>query len=136
MPRKQAERTFVAGDEVRIAKKSRVVDREREHEGLKDDERIPIDQDVTGTEGRVVGTPYASPTKDGETCIPIERNDGAVMSVPLRRLERVNRTPRVSGSSEDGGGFGSVSRETYEFWRKHFQKKGARQSRKKKRKRG
>jgi len=97
---KKQQRTFVQGDSVKIAKKSHVIDREREHENLPEHARVPIEDDVTGIEGKIAGTPYESPAKGGEVCVPIELSSGAVLAVPESRLERVGQSkPAKAGYS-------------------------------------
>lgn len=90
------QRIFGMGGKVRIAKKSRVVDKGRAHEGLSEEDKHPIDQDVTGEEGEICGGEYQSTTKDGEYCVPIKLKNGAVVGVPETRLEPVQagRAPR------------------------------------------
>ncbi len=88
MPAKN-NRMFAVGEKVRVAKKSHVIDRERANEGLADDDRIPIEQDVTGYEGEVCSQPYDSPMKDGTSCVPIRLPNDAVIGVPEDRVERV-----------------------------------------------
>lgn len=120
-PLDDAPEVFPAGEEVKIARKAHVIDRERENEGLKEDKKVPLEMDVTGFKGYVCGMPYASKTKDGETCVPIDLGDGSVLAVPTKRLERVNRTPRREENAEQRGGSSPVGKETMEFWRKHFE---------------
>jgi hypothetical protein len=115
---------FDRGEEVKIAKKSRLVDVARAHEDLTPEARVPIDMDVTGVQGRICGTPYHSTSKDGEVCVPIELGDGNVLGIPASRLERTSRTPRTDASeSIRQTGKSSVSMETMEFWEKHFKEK-------------
>lgn len=90
MAKRQAQ-DLVDGTRVRIKKKSRVVDKDRINEGFRPGEPRPeIDQDVTGREGVVCGSPYDSPLKDGERCVPIRLAGGAVISVPENRLGRTS----------------------------------------------
>lgn len=81
-------RLFKIGEKVRVAKRSHVIDREREGEGLAPEDRVPIEQDVTGYEGEVCSQPYESPLKDGTSCIPIRLPNDAVIGVPEDRVER------------------------------------------------
>lgn len=115
----QQNRLFGMGEEVKIAKKSRVVDKERRHEGLAKKDRIPIDVDVTGVEGRVTAPPYWS-EKRGQVMVPIKLPNEAVVCVPEDRLEKVAKLPR-NGDAGGGGGF-APSRETVEFWREYFKR--------------
>jgi hypothetical protein len=85
----KAQRSLMPGTRVKIAKRSHVIDREREHENLAPEDRIPIEAEVTGMEGTVMSTPYESPSKGGEVCVPIEVGNGAVLGVPENRLEPV-----------------------------------------------
>jgi len=94
-------RQFAYGDRVRVAKKSRVVDKEREHENLSDEDKVPIDQDVTGLEGEVTGESYASTTKPGEYCVPIKLPNEAVIAVPEKRLERTFESRNIRSSLSD-----------------------------------
>jgi len=122
--RPKQNRVFGLGEKVKIAKKSWVVDRERSQEGLPQEERVPIEQDMTGQECEVTGFPYWSEEK-GEACVPIKLSNEAVISVPESRLERAHRhTPtrerleRSDGVENRGGS--APSKETVEFWRKYF----------------
>jgi hypothetical protein len=94
----KATRELLPGTRVKIAKRSHVVDRERAHENLPPEERIPIEAEVTGLEGTVMSTPYESPSKGGEICVPIEVGSGAVLGVPENRLEPVGPARGHSGS--------------------------------------
>ena len=122
-------RPFAAGELVKVAKKSHVLDVERQHEGVDPAGLPPIDQDVTGMEGEICGEPYESIPKGGEVCVPIRVANGAVISVPEARLERAEKTaPRLDGGGQIG--VSPLSRESYEFWKRHF----AAEDRKKRRK--
>lgn len=116
-----AARWFAQGERVKVAKKSRVVDKEREFEGV-DPASLPIiDQDVTGMEGEVYSESYYSEQR-GETLTPIMLGNGAVISVPEKRLERADKSRRhVDGGGQIG--LSSVSKETLEFWRDYFRMK-------------
>jgi hypothetical protein len=94
-------RAFVMDERVKIVKKSHVIDRERAHEGLAEAEREPIEADVTGAEGVVTAPPYENPQR-GETFVPIKLENGAVVSVPEKRLERV----KVGAGSRAGAKVG------------------------------
>ena len=76
------------GDLVKVAKKSVVVDKERALEGIPEDQRTPLESDVTGVTGSVCGTPYFSKEK-GENCVPVRLRSGAVIAVPEGRLDKV-----------------------------------------------
>lgn len=118
-PVENQNRAFQHGEEVRIAKKTHVVDRDRAHEGQAPGVLPPIEQDMTGSEGRVDAQEYYSEEK-GEVFVPIRLRNEAVISVPESRLERVG----PSGHRKDGGGqsgVSGVSAETLEFWRKVFE---------------
>lgn len=84
-------REIFAGDVVKVAKKTRVFDEKRDHEGL---DHIPqadrpvLDVDVTGIEGQVQGAGYVSP-RHGEVMVPIKTRGGAVLTVPASRLKKV-----------------------------------------------
>lgn len=91
MPAKR-ERHFQIGDKVKVAKKSHVIDRERENEGLSPEDRVPIEEDVTGYEGEVCSQPYESPLKDGGSCVPIRLPNDAVIGVPEDRIERAGES--------------------------------------------
>jgi hypothetical protein len=82
------ERFFRIGEKVKVAKKSHVIDRERDGEGLDPEARVPIEEDVTGYEGEVCSQPYESPLKDGQSCVPIRLPNDAVIGVPEDRIER------------------------------------------------
>lgn len=84
----QSTRVFGIGESVRVSKKSRVVDKDRAGEGSPPGTLEPIDQDVTGLEGEVIGPAYESPLKDGAHCVPIKLANEAVIGVPVDRLER------------------------------------------------
>ncbi|MGI0149550.1 MAG: hypothetical protein ACREDF_08485 [Thermoplasmata archaeon] len=116
------QRIFATGEEVRVKKKSRIVDQDRALENIAPENRVPIDQVVTGVQGMVCSEPYASPMKDGEYCVPIKLANDAVIGVPESRLERVSRTPRLERSGE--GGHSPVSEETVNFWRDYFRQRG------------
>ena len=117
-------RVFGLGERVKIAKKSWVVDRERSQEGLPQDDRAPIEQDMTGQECEVVGVPYWSEQK-GEVCVPLRLNNEAVISVPEERLERADRTRRKERLERTDGGPDSAgsapSAETIRGWKKYFE---------------
>jgi hypothetical protein len=81
-------RFFKIGEKVKVAKKSHVIDRERDGEGLAPEDRVPIEEDVTGYEGEVCSQPYESPLKDGTSCVPIRLANDAVIGVPEDRVER------------------------------------------------
>jgi hypothetical protein len=113
-----AARQFAQGEKVKVAKKSRVVDKEREHENVEPSTLPEIDQDVTGLTGEVYGESYYS-DKRGETLHPIMLPNGAVIAVPEKRLERADKSVRRN----DGGGqsgLSGVSAATLEYWRKRF----------------
>jgi hypothetical protein len=93
------ERFFKIGEKVRVAKKSHIIDRERDGEGLPPEERVPIEEDVTGYEGEVCSQPYESPLKDGASCVPIRLPNDAVIGVPEDRIEREGETSRSFGWS-------------------------------------
>ena len=114
----KAARNFKAGEEVRISKKSWVVDRERKHEGPGN--LAPIEDQITGLTGRVTGQTYASPVKDGEPHIMIQVGKGGLLGVPSDRLERTMRS--TSMEHEPRTGKASVNRETIEFWRDYFKR--------------
>jgi hypothetical protein len=139
VPRTAARRVFGTGETVRVAGKSHVIDRERAHEQIPDSEKIPIEAEVTGLEGTIIGAPYASPAKDGDYCVPIELATGAVLGVPTDRLERVDRTPRKEASERAGTAGVVMSRASVDFWRTYFRGRGeipsARGKRKPKKKR-
>jgi len=84
--------TFESGARVRISK-GRVVDEKREHEQIPPDQRIPIDEDVSGLEGNIIGPPYES---KGKLHVPVEVGTGGLLGVPEDRLEPV-RTATMSG---------------------------------------
>lgn len=113
------EREIFSGDIVKIAKKTRVFDDKRQHEGLDhipEKDRPVLDVDVTGTEGQVQGPGYFSP-RHGEMAVPIKTRTGALLAVPASRL-KVTRTPTGRASfGYTGGGkrpskkkFGSMMR--------------------------
>jgi hypothetical protein len=87
-------RNFAQGQRVKIAKKTRVVDKERDQEGAKPGELPPVDVDVTGCEGVIKGSSYQSP-KTGKICTPVELPNGAIIAVDENKLENV----REEGSS-------------------------------------
>lgn len=119
---KEASRQFAQGERVRVSKKSRVVDEDRLNEG-QDPSTLPIiDQDVTGFEGEVCGDSYDAPSGKG-VCIPIKLPNHAVISVPEDRLERADRSLR---RLDGGGQIGSSppTKESIEFWRDYFKKRG------------
>jgi hypothetical protein len=93
------ERFFKIGEKVRVAKKSHVIDRERDGEGLDPEDRVPIEEDVTGYEGEVCSQPYESPLKDGASCVPIRLPNDAVIGVPEDRIEREGERSRSFGWS-------------------------------------
>lgn len=97
----KAKRLLLPGTRVKIARRSHVIDRERAHENLAPEDRVPIEEEVTGLEGTVMSTPYESPSKGGEVCVPIEVGAGAVLGVPEDRLEPVGpaRGGRVTTGS-------------------------------------
>jgi hypothetical protein len=112
-------RQYAAGEKVKVAKKTHVIDREREHEGSDPGTLPPVEQDVTGMEGEICGEPYESIPKGGEVCVPIRVANGAIISVPEVRLERAQRTaPRLDGGGQIGAS--PMAKESYEFWKKHF----------------
>lgn len=119
-------RAFAMGERVKIAKKSHVIDRERLHEGLAEAEREPIEADVTGAEGEVTAPPYENPQR-GETFVPMKLSNGAVVSVPESRLERV----KVGGSGSGGKASVGYSREYAKGYDRAFSGRN-RQVRKKK----
>ena len=80
---------FAPGQKVRIAKKSFVIDKEREAEHLAPEDRIPIEEDVTGMEGEIAAPPYESPSKGNAVHIPIRVPEGGILGVPEDRLEAV-----------------------------------------------
>ncbi len=109
---------FRFGETVRIKKKSRVVDKDRKHEGVDPKHLAPIDQDVSGEQWAVCADTYFSEER-GENMIPLKLGNEAMVSVPESRLERTG--PRVV--QRDGGGQSSPSpmnSETMEFWARHF----------------
>lgn len=117
---------FAPGESVKIAKKSRVVDKARAHENLPPEARVPIDMDVTGVEGEVCGTPYHSSDKGGEVCVPIQMRDGNVLGVPAKRLERLTKTPRLDSSeSIRESGQSAMSAGSMKYWENHFRQKFA-----------
>lgn len=85
--------TFERGARVRISK-GRVVDEKREHEQIPEDQRIPIDEDVSGLEGNVIGPPYES---KGKLHVPVEVGTGGLLGVPEDRLEPVRSAGTMSG---------------------------------------
>jgi hypothetical protein len=93
------DRFFRIGEKVRVAKKSHVIDRERDGEGLAPEDRVPIEEDVTGYEGEVCSQPYESPMKDGTSCVPIRLPNDAVIGVPEDRIEREGESRRSFGWS-------------------------------------
>lgn len=114
-------RFFESDEKVRVRKKTHLLDKERKHEGIpKGVKAQPIDEDVTGIEGRVEGGAYQSPTKGGEWMVPIRVGNGGVISVPESRLERVNNTPKKERSHESGPS--AMSQESISFWRSYFRK--------------
>ncbi len=86
-------RDFGFGEVVRVSQKSRVVDKDRVQEGLGQEDRRSIDQDVTSVRGEICASPYSSPLKDGKQCVPIRLANGAVVGVPEDRLERDEPRP-------------------------------------------
>jgi hypothetical protein len=121
-------RQFMTGEKVKVAKKTHVIDREREHEGATPGTLPPVEQDVTGMEGEICGEPYESQSKDGEVCVPIRVGNGAIIAVPEKRLERAERTShRLDGGGQTGAS--PMSKESYEFWRKHFAAQGTKKRR-------
>lgn len=127
------QRIFALGERVRVAKKSRVVDKQRAQEGLPKDKkyRPPIDVDVTGISGEVCAPAYESPSRGGEIMVPIRLPNEAVIAVPEDRVERdAPPPPREILKAEERAAFGeekmgsSVSRETLEFWKKYFSNDG------------
>ncbi len=86
------------GDSVKVAKKSVVVDKDRIQEGLPEDQRTPLESDVTGVTGSVCGTPYFSKEK-GEMCVPVTLRSGAVIGVPESRLDVPTGNPARIGYS-------------------------------------
>ena len=80
------QRYFGVGQPVKVKRKSWVVDREREGEGSKPGVLPPIEQDMTGVEGVVCSDPYESPEKG--MCVPLQLENGAVISVPEERIEK------------------------------------------------
>lgn len=114
-------RFFEANEKVRVRKKTHLLDKERKHEGIpKGVQAQPIDEDVTGIEGRVEGGAYQSPTKGGEWMVPIRVGNGGVISVPENRLERASNTPRIERSHERGPS--AMSPDSVRFWRNYFRK--------------
>jgi len=121
---KTKSRLFVQGERLKIKKKSHVVDKERAHEELTPEEKVPIEYDVTGAECEVDGAPYSSPGKDGEICTPVRMQDGSLIGVPEDRLERVSNTPAREVDEDRMPNSSGVSKETVEFWREYFKFKG------------
>lgn len=116
---KNQNRMYRFGEAVTIKKKTRVVDKKREHEGKAEGELRPIDQDITGESGNVCADAYFNEER-GEQMIPIRLPNEAMVSIPETRLERVDTSGAVR---QDGGGQSSpspVSPETVQFWEKHF----------------
>lgn len=115
----EGNRFFDMGQKVKIAKKSRVVDKERLNEGLSPDDRVPIDQDVTGVEGEVCAPSYYN-EKRGEYLVPIKLPNEAIVCVPEQRLEKAGLKKE---RSLDAGGQSSpspVTPENIEFWKAYF----------------
>jgi hypothetical protein len=86
------------GEQVKIQKKSRVVDTERAHEKAAEGEQLDaIDVDVTGQKGTVCSSSYFNPER-GEQMVPIRlagadgrpNPQGPIVSVPVDRLETPN----------------------------------------------
>lgn len=120
MAEKKQQRFFKLGERVVVKKKTHLVDREREHEGIpKDVTPEAIDENVTGIEGEVESGSYASPSKGGEVYVPIRVGNGGIISVPEGRLERTQNTPSAKREPVERGR-SSVSREDLAFWRKYF----------------
>ena len=105
--KKTSNHIFNVGEKVRVQKKSWVIDKERAQEGLPAEEKIPIEQNVTGETCEVTALPYWSEEK-GEYCVPLKLPNEAVISVPESRLER--------------SAGGSPSAETIAYWKEYFQK--------------
>jgi hypothetical protein len=115
----EGNRFFDMGQKVKIAKKSRVVDKERLNEGLSPDDRVPIDQDVTGVEGEVCAPSYYN-AKRGEYLIPVRLPNEAIVCVPEQRLEKTG-LKKARNLTEGGQSSPSpVTTENIEFWKQYF----------------
>lgn len=87
---------FGIGDRVAVAERSVVVDRARALEYSKGRRKPPtLEADVTGAQGEIIGTAYASADKGGEVCYPVQLPNQAVVGVPARRLERAFESRRM-----------------------------------------
>lgn len=99
----QPSRGFQPGERVKIARKTRVVDKERANEGMHDipvKDRPELNVDVTGAGGEVLAGSYRSPSKGGEICVPVQLPGvNGPIAVPESRLER---EPGTGGSSSFG----------------------------------
>lgn len=138
MAKATQQRFFATGEKVKVAKKSRVVDKQRGQEGVarkscrsKGPALPPIDVDAMGWEGEVCAGPYEN-AKRGEVLVPIRLPNQAVIAVPENRLERTEASPppgvqraMEQAAGPGGGGVGSVSPATIEFWRNHFANEAA-----------
>lgn len=112
-------RLIPVGEKIRVQKKTWLVDKERQHEGIpKGVEAQPIEENVTGIEGRVASSAYQSPTKGGAWHVPVEVGSGGIISVPVERIERENKTPTLERNPE--GSLAVMSKETIDFWRGYF----------------
>lgn len=121
MAAKKANRFFNHGERVVVKKKTHLLDKERQHEGIPGDVKAEqIDENVTGIEGEVEAGSYASPTKGGEIYVPIRVGNGGVISVPESRLERMNNTPSARREPVMAPSVNSVSKESIAFWRNYF----------------
>jgi hypothetical protein len=116
---------FAPGQKVRIAKKSFVIDKEREAEHLAPEDRIPIEENVTGLEGEIAAPPYESPSKGNAVHIPIRVPEGGILGVPEDRLEA------VEPASVSGGRVATGFTPRYaKGWKRVFKKKTPRPSKK------
>jgi hypothetical protein len=117
------QRDFRPGERVKIARKTRVVDKERANEGMHNipvKDRPELDVDVTGAGGEVVGGSYTSPSK-GELCVPVQLPG---VSGPIAVRESSLERDPVGGSSRVAF-VGPASPEGNEYLREKTRKQAA-----------
>lgn len=91
-------RDFQFGDQVKIARRAHVIDKERENEGPLAKLEGPLEADVTGAEGTVVSGSYYDEKRDDEM-VPMETKRGGLLYVPSKKLERAEAPVRTGKTS-------------------------------------